>query len=99
MLNSYWDASQWCKIKKIEKNISLAHNIVVRVNGLGFTLCLSAKLFKFILCHVKQCKCKCKNKYTYMILSVKQCKKCDLYLGGGGGVSIMFLVIGQPNGP
>ncbi len=60
--------------KKIEKNISLVHNIVVRVNGLGFTLCVSAKLFKFILCHVKQCKCKCKNKYIYMILNscVKQ---------------------------
>jgi len=48
--------------QKNEKNISLVHSIVVHVNGLGFTLCVSAKLFKFILCHVKQHKCKCKNK-------------------------------------
>jgi len=79
--------------QKNERNISLVHNIVVHVNGLG-TLCVSANLFKFILCHVKQCKCKCKNKsfiwfyivvqnkYTYMVFNVKQCKKCDLYWGG-----------------
>jgi hypothetical protein len=54
--------------QKIEKNISLICSIVVHVNGLGFTFCVSAKLFKFILCHVKQCKCKCKIKYIYMIL-------------------------------
>jgi hypothetical protein len=31
--------------------------------------------------------------------SVKQCKKYDFYLAKGGGDFIMFLVIGQPNGP
>jgi len=52
--------------------------------------CISVKLCKFILCHVKQCKCKNKNIYitlhgpikqhkyiyTYKILhgNVKQCK-------------------------
>jgi hypothetical protein len=54
--------------QKIEENISLIRSIVVHVNGLGFTLCVSAKLYKFILCHIKQWKCECKNKYIYMIL-------------------------------
>ncbi len=62
ILNSYWDVSTMMQNQKNEKNTSLVHSIVVHVNGLGFTLCVSAKLFKFILCHVKQCKCKCKNK-------------------------------------
>ncbi len=49
--------------------------------------------------NVKYEMCKCKNKYIYMILHdhVKQCKKCDFYLGRGD--FIMFLVIGQPSGP
>jgi hypothetical protein len=72
------------KYFKMRKNISLVRNIVVHVNGLGFTLCVSAKLFKFILCHVKQCKCKCEKIYIYMILHncVKQihlyCFMCKL---------------------
>ncbi len=36
----------------------------------------------------------------YVVLNsvnVKQCKKCDFYLGGRD--FIMFLLIGQPNGP
>ncbi len=36
--------------------------------------------------HVKQC-------------DVKQCNKCDFYLGRGGGGVVMFLVIGKTNGP
>jgi hypothetical protein len=28
------------------------------------TKCVSVKLCKFILCHVKECNCKCKNIFT-----------------------------------
>jgi hypothetical protein len=30
------------------------------------TKCVSVKLCKFILCHVKECNCKCKNKFIYI---------------------------------
>jgi hypothetical protein len=36
--------------QKIEKNISLLHSIVVRVNGLGFTFYVSATCLN--LCYV-----------------------------------------------
>jgi hypothetical protein len=30
------------------------------------TKCVSVKLCKFILCHVKECNCKFKNKFIYI---------------------------------
>ncbi len=51
--------------------------------------CVRVKLWKFVLCSLKQCKCKnkyiymilhgCAKQYIYMILCslVKQCEKCD----------------------
>jgi hypothetical protein len=52
-----------------------AHPIIEEVNLLSNT--------NFISCCVKQCKCE--NKHTYMVLHgyVKQCEKCDFYLGRG----------------
>jgi len=47
---------------------------------------VNVKPYKSILYSVKQSKCK--NKYIYMVLHshVKQCKKCNFYLGKGGGL-------------
>jgi len=39
--------------------------------------CVSVKLCKFTLCHVKECNCKCKNNFTYIGLHnpIKKWKK------------------------
>jgi hypothetical protein len=51
---------------------------VLFLSGLGFEWCVNVhvKLFKSILCCVKQYKCKCKSKYIPMILCwhIKLCK-------------------------
>jgi hypothetical protein len=46
------------------------------------TTCVSVKLCKFILCHVKECNCKCKNKFIYIGLHnpIKQCKCKNIYI-------------------
>ncbi len=45
------------------------------------TKCVTVKLFKFILCHVKECNCKCKNKFIYIRLHnpIKQCIYIYIY--------------------
>jgi len=46
------------------------------------TKCVSVKLCKFILCHVKECNCKCKNNFIYIGLHnpIKQCKCKYIYI-------------------
>ncbi len=48
-------------IVKSKIQATLVSTIVVGVNGLGLTLCVSVKPCKFIVCHVKQYKHKCKK--------------------------------------
>ncbi len=46
------------------------------------TKCVSVKLCKFILCHVKECNSKCKNKFIYIGLQnpIKKCKCKNIYI-------------------
>jgi len=46
------------------------------------TKCVSVKLCKFILCHIKECNCKCKNKFIYIGLQnpIKKCKCKNIYI-------------------